>query len=84
MTAAWIASEFERFGLRPGGDEGSFLQYYPIQRVQPDYASSGIEVMGSGSLRFGEDVTVGRTPVEGDFSGGVVLVGGPGRTRGRR
>jgi hypothetical protein len=26
----WIASEFQRFGLKPGGDDGGFVQRYPI------------------------------------------------------
>ncbi|HUQ79586.1 MAG TPA: M28 family metallopeptidase [Gemmatimonadaceae bacterium] len=29
-TARYIASEFERLGLTPGGDGGSFVQRYPI------------------------------------------------------
>jgi len=30
MTAAWIASEFERVGLIAGGDDGSYVQRYPV------------------------------------------------------
>ena len=30
MTAAWIASEFERMGLAPAGDDGSYVQRYTI------------------------------------------------------
>ena len=30
MTAAWIAAEFERLGLIPGGDDGSHVQRYPV------------------------------------------------------
>jgi hypothetical protein len=29
-TARYIASEFQRFGLTPGGDSGTFVQRYPI------------------------------------------------------
>ena len=29
-TARYIASEFQRFGLAPGGDSGTFVQRYPI------------------------------------------------------
>jgi len=31
-TAAYIASEFERLGLRPGGDDGDYLQWYETPR----------------------------------------------------
>ena len=29
-TARYIASEFRRFGLAPGGDSGTFIQRYPV------------------------------------------------------
>jgi Zn-dependent M28 family amino/carboxypeptidase len=40
MTAAWIAGEFGRIGLAPGGDDGSFVQRYPIdgERSAPNVA----------------------------------------------
>ena len=31
-AATWIAGEFRRFGLRPGGDHGSYVQRYPLTR----------------------------------------------------
>ena len=43
MTAAWIASEFERVGLIPGGDDGSYVQRYPIETVRPDLVSSSAD-----------------------------------------
>ena len=30
LTAAYIAAEFARFGLRPAGDNGTFIQRYPL------------------------------------------------------
>ena len=33
MTAAWIASEFERVGLVPAGDDGSYVQRYAIGTI---------------------------------------------------
>jgi Zn-dependent M28 family amino/carboxypeptidase len=37
LTASYIASQFRRLGLKPGGDAGSFLQRYPIARpVSPE------------------------------------------------
>lgn len=47
MTAAWIASEFERIGLVPAGDDGSYVQRYPIETRGPDpVASSAPNVAG--------------------------------------
>jgi hypothetical protein len=39
MTAAWIAGEFERLGLTPGGDDGGFLQRYVLPVVGPEGAA---------------------------------------------
>src|SRR5256885_1706497 len=41
QVAAYVASEFRRFGLKPGGDSGTYVQHYPleVQRFDPDSAS---------------------------------------------
>src|SRR2546422_10583391 len=39
-AASWIAAEFRRFGLRPGGDSGTYLQRYPIVRKALDTAGA--------------------------------------------
>jgi hypothetical protein len=36
LTARYVAAEFGRFGLRPGGDSGTFIQRYPIPGGRPD------------------------------------------------
>ncbi len=30
QVAAYVAAEFRRFGLKPGGDSGTYLQRYPL------------------------------------------------------
>lgn len=30
LTAAYVAAQFKRLGLKPGGDSGSFIQRYPL------------------------------------------------------
>src|SRR2546421_3937749 len=44
QVAAYVAGEFRRFGLEPGGGRGTYLQRYPlgVQRVDPDSASHPI------------------------------------------
>ena len=42
MTAAWIASEFDRMGLVPAGDDGSYIQRYPIDTVRSAPNVAGI------------------------------------------
>ena len=40
-TAAWIASEFRRFGLRGGASDGSFTQRYPLLSIAVDRIGPG-------------------------------------------
>src|SRR3989441_3663460 len=30
-VAAYVAGEFQRFGLKPGGDSGTYFQHYPLE-----------------------------------------------------
>ncbi|MBC7894330.1 MAG: M28 family peptidase [Cytophagaceae bacterium] len=48
LTASWIAAEFARLGLKPGGDSGRFEQRYPLTRIAVDTARSGATLVGSG------------------------------------
>ncbi len=36
IVATWAASQFESFGLEPGGDNGTFLQKAPLPNPLPD------------------------------------------------
>lgn len=78
-TAAYIAREFQRLGLKPGGDSGSFLQRYAILRRQADTAATKLEVGGSKSarLRYGADFYSLAVMPERDVTGPVVVVSGP-------
>ena len=55
MTAAWIASEFERLGLVPGGDDGSYVQRYLIDDIRSAPNVAGI-LQGSDPVLRGEYV----------------------------
>ncbi len=52
LTATWIAAAFERFGLEPGGDDGSYVQRYEISQARIDERASDIST-SAGTLRFG-------------------------------
>ena len=78
-TAAYIAAEFQRLGLRPGGDSGSYIQRYRLRRTQIDTASY-IAFTGRGvtsRLRLGRDfgVAQGQAPDSG-ITAPVVLISG--------
>jgi hypothetical protein len=54
MTAQYIADEFKRFGLKPGGENGTFFQRYQITRSRLDQAGSHVGFMLSGSHHHAE------------------------------
>ncbi|HYK82864.1 MAG TPA: M28 family peptidase [Gemmatimonadales bacterium] len=81
-VARYIAAQFRRSGLAPGGDAGSYLQRYRILRRQVDTSASFLAVRGPhpGTLKLGIDVSVlgvGRPPPRGDASGPVVVLNEP-------
>lgn len=55
-VARYIASEFKRLGLKPGGDQGSFIQRYSVERVRLDPAASQVKLAGGASWKFGVEV----------------------------
>jgi hypothetical protein len=55
-VARYIASEFRRLGLKPGGDSGDFIQRYSVERVRLDGVASAIRVGKTTTWRFGTEV----------------------------
>ena len=78
MTASWVATAFERLGLTPGGDEGSYVQRYAIETIRPDLLASFSEVSGGSELRFGRDLLIPIGAAEADVTGDVVVLAGTG------
>ena len=78
-VAAWVAGEFRSFGLRPGGDSGTFLQRYPIRRLRVD-TSSFVMAMGHGAhghwLLGREAAILFGQPPAAPLTAPVVLVAG--------
>ncbi|MBI4501962.1 MAG: M28 family peptidase [Gemmatimonadetes bacterium] len=75
-TAAFIAAEFKRFGLTPGGDSGSFLQRYPLRGNAVDTLASSITIAGGPTLRFGRDAIPVAGVREGEATGKVMILSG--------
>jgi hypothetical protein len=78
-VAAYIAAEFRRFGLKPGGDDGTYLQRYALNRVQFVAESSVAIVHGGGdaTLTYGRDFVFADNMFEnGDYAGELVLLTG--------
>ena len=78
-VAAYIASEFRRFGLKPGGDNGTFMQRYGIDRVRVVADSSVAMIHGGGdtTLTYGKSfVFLDNNFESGDYAGDLVLLTG--------
>jgi len=85
QVAQYIASEFRRFGLRPGGDNGGYLQRYSIARRQVDTARAVLEFTGpTGTTRLRPGIDVNLLPFgqpgNNVITGPIVLFAGPGDT----
>lgn len=80
LTAAYVASQFRRFGLRPGGDGGGWFQRYPITRRRFDRDASRVVLAANGveaEVRFDRTARYLQGMVTGEpLTGPTVLVGG--------
>src|SRR2546430_12595384 len=67
QVASYVAAEFRRFGLKPGGDGGTFFQRYPLEVLQFDPESSAVAASGRAAARWplGQEVLFveGEAPV---------------------
>ena len=57
-VAAYVAGEFRRLGLKPGGDSGTYVQRYPLDvlRFDPDSVSVRLTGRAPATWRSGQDV----------------------------
>ena len=81
LTAKYVADEFRRFGLKPGGDSGTWYQRYPITRRQLQLRSSEVVFQaGRVTARAGLDrsarFVTGGVPA-GPLAGPAIVLGGP-------
>ncbi len=76
LTAGYIAAEFEKMGLSPGGDDGTFIQRYPISTTQLAVDASTVSVEDGPQWRVGPDVLVRFGSASQPLSGSLVVVDG--------
>jgi hypothetical protein len=83
LTAQYVASQFKRFGLLPGGDSSSWLQRYQISRRRLDLTRSRV-VLTAGATQAVASFTAGARHLLGEVpeepvAGTAWLVSGPMR-----
>jgi len=79
-VAQYIAAEYRRLGLKPGGDRGTFIQRYSLDRMKVSAESSVAFVHGGpgATLKYATDfIFASNSFSNGDYAGDLVLVSGP-------
>lgn len=79
QMANYVAGEFRRLGLRPGGDSGAFIQRYPLEIYRALPESAGVWATGSAPMRWtlGQDMRLLQGHLAADHvAEGVVLITG--------
>lgn len=78
-VAVYIGREYRRLGLKPAGDNGTFIQRYSIDRVRVVAESTMVSVHGGSdaTLKYGTQFVFGDdTFASGDYAGELVLLSG--------
>jgi hypothetical protein len=79
LAAEWIAARFERLGLKPVGDDGSYYQQFSLVAATAGSGSISVRAgSGSGSTaqpKLGQDFYPLRFSATGEASGELVFVG---------
>lgn len=78
ITAKFIATHLSRWGFKPAGTDGTFLQKYRIKRKKMDREKT-VASFGTTQLKHGTDFIASPNGGTGKVSGGLVYVG-HGRT----
>lgn len=52
-AAKYLAAQLSLWGLKPGGDDGTYFQKFPLKRPSVNGASTTLN-LGSGDLKYGE------------------------------
>ena len=80
MTAQYVADQFKAFGLKPGGENGTWFQRYEIMQTQFDPAASHVGFMAGGKHVHADFTSNARfnfgTPPETEVGGPVLVLGG--------
>jgi hypothetical protein len=80
MTAQYVADQFKSFGLKPGGENGTWFQRYEITQTQFDPTDSHVGFMAGGTHVHADFTTNARflfgTPPMEEVGGPVVVLGG--------
>jgi hypothetical protein len=77
-ASIWVAEQYARIGLEPGGEDGTWFQWFTITRTRVSRTSSQATIAGRTLSILGDVVPLGAVPIEA--SGAVLWLGDPADT----
>ncbi|MEO8029211.1 MAG: M28 family peptidase [Gemmatimonadota bacterium] len=80
LTAQYVAGQFKKAGLKPGGEQGTWFQHYLIRRTSFDVAGSHVGFILNGHdqhVEFSRDAFWRESPIPAvEMGGPAVVIGG--------
>src|SRR5690348_1492146 len=63
-ASIWVADQYRRIGLQPGGENGTWFQWFNITRTRVSVTSSRAGIAGKPLAVFEDIIPLGVTPIE--------------------
>ena len=74
-ASIWVAEQYQRIGLKPAGDDGTWFQWFNITRTRVSLTSSRATIAGQPLTLFGDVIPLSAVPV--DATGPVLWLADP-------
>lgn len=73
-AAEFVAAKFREFGLKPGGDNGTFFQNVPFTKIETVAADSRLELSTGASFSFSDGIAVSGASSSATIEGGLAFL----------
>jgi peptidase M28-like protein len=77
-ASIWVAEQYERIGLSPAGDDGTWFQWFNITRTRVSVTASRATIASQPMVLFGDIIPLAAVPIEA--AGRVLWLDNPGDT----
>ena len=74
-ASIWVAEQYQRIGLQPAGEDGTWFQWFNLTRTRVSLTSSRATIAGQSLPLFGDIIPLGVAPVEA--TGAVLWISNP-------
>lgn len=77
-ASIWVADQYQRLGLQPAGDDGTWFQWFNITRTRVSLTASAMSIGARTMTLFGDAIPMAAVPVQA--SGAVLWLADPADT----